>query len=134
MYNCLQQGQQRSRFYVAWRVSTVAVTQVQQHSFNCPYQAGSRLLHPNSDCANSADCYEIVLVEGDMIVMATDGIFDNLWDKELEKIVIKHTKVRLHPAARWRPACVILCNSVVSAGCSPIASGAGFASHILVDN
>ena len=72
-----------------WTAESVlrACSQVQQHSFNCPYQAGSPRLHPNSNTANDAEVYELDLQEGDLVVMATDGVFDNLWDRDLEKIL-----------------------------------------------
>lgn len=66
--------------------------QVQQHSFNCPFQAGSPKMHPKCNTANDADVYEIDLREGDVVVMATDGVFDNLWDSDLEKLIKSYTE------------------------------------------
>jgi len=61
--------------------------QIQQHSFNCPYQAGSPKLLPNSNTADDAQVYEIDLQPGDVVVMATDGVFDNLFTSDLENII-----------------------------------------------
>lgn len=61
--------------------------QIQQHSFNCPYQAGSPKLHPHSNNANDAEVYELDLKSHDLVVMATDGVLDNLWDEDLQDII-----------------------------------------------
>lgn len=31
--------------------------------------------------------YEIPLEEGDVVILATDGLFDNLWDEQLLELV-----------------------------------------------
>ncbi len=46
---------------------------MQQHSFNCPYQAGSPKLLPHSDTAEDAMVYELGLQEGDLVLMAFTG-------------------------------------------------------------
>lgn len=63
------------------------LSQIQQHSFNCPYQAGSPKLLPNCNTADDAEVYELGLQAGDIIVMATDGVFDNLFTTDLEDII-----------------------------------------------
>ena len=68
--------------------------QTQVHSFNCPFQLASAELWPQADSADDADVYEVDLQPGDIIVMGSDGLFDNMWDAELEKIVAAHLKVR----------------------------------------
>lgn len=67
--------------------------QVQQHSFNCPYQAGSPKLLPHCDTADDAMVYELGLQENDLVLMATDGVFDNLWDAELEALLATYLDV-----------------------------------------
>ena len=71
--------------------------QIQQHSFNCPYQAGSPKLHPHSNNANDAEVYELDLQPHDVIVMATDGVLDNLWDEDLQDIISAFNQVHFHP-------------------------------------
>ncbi|KAF8321329.1 hypothetical protein DL93DRAFT_2040592, partial [Clavulina sp. PMI_390] len=52
----------------------------QQHRFNYPYQLG-----PQSQTTPQKDAFRIDLPvqEGDIIVLATDGLGDNLWDEDL---------------------------------------------------
>lgn len=74
------------------RVSMVYKTREQQHSFNFPYQLSHfpESLHeqvlqkPNSpeDC-NTAD---IELQEGDLVLVYTDGVCDNLFEHEILEI------------------------------------------------
>lgn len=69
--------------------------QVQRHSFNCPYQAGSPKLHPHTNGAKDAEVYELELRENDLVLMATDGIYDNLWDYDLEDVVSAYLEVKI---------------------------------------
>ncbi|EZG70844.1 putative protein phosphatase 2C [Gregarina niphandrodes] len=82
-------------------------TREQQHFFNCPYQL-SRLPQPedipqlenrgmfklirvlanirpemSSDSPDQADLIDIPVKEGDLILIGTDGLFDNLFDQEI---------------------------------------------------
>jgi len=41
--------------------------------------------------------YRIDLDEGDVIVTATDGLFDNLYDQEIASIVSKSLRAKLKP-------------------------------------
>lgn len=52
----------------------------QQHSFNFPYQIGRER---GNDSPMLADKFEIELREGDIVVLATDGLFDNVFDDDL---------------------------------------------------
>eukprot|EP01066_Platyproteum_vivax_P016413 Platyproteum_vivax@DN7116_c0_g1_i1.p1 len=82
-------------------------TREQQHQFNCPYQlalfpaeshypqleakglgALVKLLKKNrqqskQDMPSEADVYEIDLQEGDLLIMGSDGVFDNIFDHEV---------------------------------------------------
>jgi len=66
-------------------------SQEQQHYFNTPFQLS--LPPPNmatevlSDAPESADRYEFSVKHGDVILLATDGIFDNIPDSVLVKEV-----------------------------------------------
>jgi hypothetical protein len=68
--------------------------QQQQHSFNCPFQLASHELRPEADAPEDADLYEVELMPGDILVVGSDGLFDNMWDDQLESIVAEHMKVR----------------------------------------
>ncbi|KAG9120848.1 hypothetical protein FRC07_003497 [Ceratobasidium sp. 392] len=55
-----------------------------QHSFNFPYQLG-----PHSSTTPRADAQLITerVVPGDIVILASDGLGDNLWDEEVLKEV-----------------------------------------------
>eukprot|EP00884_Botryococcus_braunii_P015282 jgi/Botrbrau1/2437/Bobra.0395s0058.1 len=63
---------------------------VQQHSFNLPYQLASPELLPEADTADDAALYEIDAQQGDILILGTDGLFDNMWNDQLERIVNNH--------------------------------------------
>jgi serine/threonine protein phosphatase PrpC len=90
---------ERVGLLLRWRVA--ARTKEQQHSFNCPFQLscmptpqdfpkliaeGKQALvrviqrNPNAqmDIPEDADRYTFQVQEGDLIVLGTDGVFDNL--------------------------------------------------------
>ena len=54
----------------------------QQHDFNFPYQLGTR----SHDSPMDADCAQVVIKEGDIVIMGSDGVFDNLFDEEVIEI------------------------------------------------
>jgi protein phosphatase PTC7 len=58
-------------------------SQAQTHSFNFPYQIG---MGP-SDPPSAAQLYVIGVQQGDVIVSATDGLWDNLHDGEIAALV-----------------------------------------------
>lgn len=56
---------------------SVFATNEQQHYFNCPFQLGK----DSDDTPADADYYVLEdLTEDDTLVLATDGVWDNLWD------------------------------------------------------
>jgi serine/threonine protein phosphatase PrpC len=82
----------------------------QQHSFNCPYQLARlpdpkdydhlaenglgtlisllrRIKRPTHDSPFDSHIEKIVLKQGDIIIAATDGLFDNLFDADIIKVV-----------------------------------------------
>ncbi|KAK9843763.1 hypothetical protein WJX81_005353 [Elliptochloris bilobata] len=62
-------------------------SEVQQHRFNMPLQLACEELLPGADGPDDADVYELDLVAGDVLIAATDGLFDNMWDRQLEQLV-----------------------------------------------
>ncbi|CAE6344514.1 unnamed protein product [Rhizoctonia solani] len=58
----------------------VVRSQDMQHSFNFPYQLG-----PHSSTTPRADAQLITsrVVPGDIVILASDGLGDNLWDEEV---------------------------------------------------
>ena len=65
-----------------------------QHHFNYPYQLGIGMdgLPHGQDRPEDAEVYQLKLEEGDVVVMGTDGLLDNLWPKEILDYVDKHPK------------------------------------------
>lgn len=57
-------------------------TREQTHGFNTPYQIGT-----GGDRPADAEEGKVRLEEGDVIVMGTDGLFDNLFDREIVGLV-----------------------------------------------
>ncbi|GJN21656.1 hypothetical protein PR202_gb09154 [Eleusine coracana subsp. coracana] len=56
----------------------------QQHEFNCPYHLSSKV---TSASISHADVGEVAAMEGDVVVVGTDGLFDNVSDDEMERVV-----------------------------------------------
>jgi len=60
-------------------------TTVQQHSFNLPYQLG----YKSSDDPCDAHLETVPVAAGDIIVLGTDGLWDNLFDEQVAEIIQK---------------------------------------------
>ncbi|KAI3969235.1 hypothetical protein MKW92_045166 [Papaver armeniacum] len=75
-----------SGFVVLRKGCSIYRSPTQQHFFNCPYQLSTG---GNHDTPSSADVLEFKeVMAGDVIVMGTDGLFDNLFTSEIEKIIL----------------------------------------------
>ncbi|GAA5813107.1 hypothetical protein MFLAVUS_006576 [Mucor flavus] len=62
----------------------------QQHSFNFPYQLGTS----SPDRPKDAQSFTVAVEKGDIIIMGSDGLFDNLFDKEILSIVKSQLSTR----------------------------------------
>ena len=60
-------------------------SQEQTHYFNCPFQLGTN----SQDRPQDADTARIELQKGDVLLMGTDGLFDNVFDQQLLSL-LKH--------------------------------------------
>ncbi|XP_062014638.1 probable protein phosphatase 2C 55 [Rosa rugosa] len=56
----------------------------QQHRFNCPFQLGNA---PRSDHPSSATGVPVRVIPGDVIVLGTDGLLDNMFGREIEQVL-----------------------------------------------
>eukprot|EP01113_Clastostelium_recurvatum_P003657 TRINITY_DN1159_c0_g1_i1.p1 TRINITY_DN1159_c0_g1~~TRINITY_DN1159_c0_g1_i1.p1 ORF type:complete len:424 (-),score=96.15 TRINITY_DN1159_c0_g1_i1:138-1409(-) len=74
-----------SGFMVVRGSEIVFRTKEQQHSFNFPYQLGTG----SSDLPEHADHYSIPVQEGDLVILGSDGLWDNLYDHEVVDVVEK---------------------------------------------
>ncbi|RLM80163.1 hypothetical protein C2845_PM12G21270 [Panicum miliaceum] len=68
----------------------------QQRHFNCPYQLSAS----GGDRVADADVGGMPMMDGDVVVIGTDGLFDNVFDVELEQLVRKGTELGLTES--WR--------------------------------
>ena len=64
-----------------------------QHQFNYPYQLGRDFEgNPHgTDRPTDAEIYQVNLEMGDIVVMGSDGLFDNVWPNEILNFVNQHT-------------------------------------------
>lgn len=50
----------------------------QQHVFDCPYQLSSPKYVPNTDTPDMGDCATVDVEEDDLLLLASDGLWDNV--------------------------------------------------------
>ena len=64
-----------------------------QHQFNFPYQLGrNKYGEPHGeDRPSDAEMYQINLENNDIIIMGSDGLFDNVWPNEILAVVNEKT-------------------------------------------
>ncbi|PKA45608.1 putative protein phosphatase 2C 55 [Apostasia shenzhenica] len=74
--------------------STIIRSPVQQHDFNFAYQLESG---NSRDLPCSAQVFSFPVESGDVIVAGTDGLFDNLYNDEIKRILVRASRVRLGP-------------------------------------
>lgn len=60
-------------------------SKVQQHRFNAPYQTGMNYRWPTR-----AYSTEHVVSHNDIVILGTDGLFDNLFEEDIIDIVRQH--------------------------------------------
>ncbi|CAI5499212.1 unnamed protein product [Closterium sp. Naga37s-1] len=79
----------------------------QQHDFNFPFQLGS----DGGDSPSAAEVFSLPVAAGDVVVLGTDGLFDNVFDSELASTVMhsllagrepQHTAEHIATLARTR--------------------------------
>jgi protein phosphatase PTC7 len=60
-------------------------SKIQQHRFNCPYQLTviPQRVNLNFDMPSDGCVEQLSLLDGDLLVMATDGFWDNVYEHEL---------------------------------------------------
>ncbi|CAA0817291.1 Probable protein phosphatase 2C 55 [Striga hermonthica] len=88
-----------SGFIVIRDGRTVFESPVQQHGFNCPYQLERG---PAGDLPSSGQVFKVPVVPGDVVVAGSDGLFDNLYNKEIATIVADAVKEGFGPDATAR--------------------------------
>lgn len=78
-----------SGFRIIRNGKTVFTSPALQHYFDCPYQLcwDGQDADIQSDSAEDADLFNIELKEGDIIVAASDGLYDNVYPEDIEKVI-----------------------------------------------
>ncbi|KAF5941163.1 hypothetical protein HYC85_022330 [Camellia sinensis] len=100
---------------------------VQQHRFNCPYQLGN-----TNDNPSLAKELKVRVIEGDIIVAGTDGLFDNLDSSDIEQAVNRGLDEDIMPPAlAWNIARFAYYRSVDCDAESPFAKAAQEAGYKL---
>lgn len=66
--------------------SIIFASPPQQHRFNCPFQLADTDLVPEADTPACALTYDLLIEPGDFVVMATDGVFDNVFPEEIAQL------------------------------------------------
>lgn len=74
-----------SGFLVLRAGAVVFQTPQQQHSFNFPYQIGSK--DSMSDPPSAAQRFSVDVLPGDIIVLGTDGLWDNCFNEEVVSVI-----------------------------------------------
>lgn len=69
----------------------------QTHYFNCPYQLGS-----GNAPLEAPDFVRVRVRPGDLVIAATDGVFDNLFDHQVQAIVARHLGPAWMTRAGWQ--------------------------------
>eukprot|EP00271_Cylindrocystis_brebissonii_P004755 TRINITY_DN16597_c0_g1_i1.p1 TRINITY_DN16597_c0_g1~~TRINITY_DN16597_c0_g1_i1.p1 ORF type:complete len:528 (+),score=72.50 TRINITY_DN16597_c0_g1_i1:164-1747(+) len=84
-----------SGFVVIRNGKTIFKSPPQQHDFNFPYQLGSE----GSDSPQMAQVFSLPVAAGDVLVVGTDGLFDNLFDSDVTAVVMHCVKAGKGPQA-----------------------------------
>lgn len=71
-------------------------TEEQQHSFNFPVQLGTG----SSDSPSDAQRFSVTVEKGDIVILASDGLFDNLYDEDILDIVRHHVSAHTITAGK----------------------------------
>ena len=80
--------------------------QAQLHGFNMPSQMAAWDNEEGYDTADDAIVYEVDLEAGDLIIFASDGLFDNMWNDEMEAHIAGHFKVGAKDTVRLLSECL----------------------------
>lgn len=64
----------------------ISSTKVQEHSWNQPYQISSPSFNIADKPCDALE-YEFEVKAGDVVIMGSDGFWDNIWDDEVEEAI-----------------------------------------------
>jgi protein phosphatase PTC7 len=69
-------------------------TSPQEHEFGYPFQLGH---HEVADKPQDCMLASIPVVRGDIVIMGTDGLWDNLFDREIANVALQHQRASSAP-------------------------------------
>ena len=72
-----------SGFRVVRHGKVVLASPAQEHYFNCPFQLGYAPLSEDIDSASEAQEFEFEIQPGDLVIVGSDGLFDNVFDEDI---------------------------------------------------
>ena len=72
-----------SGFRVVRHGKVVLAAPAQEHYFNCPLQLGYAPLSEDIDSASEAQEFEFEIQPGDLVIVGSDGLFDNVFDEDI---------------------------------------------------
>ncbi|KAJ6964891.1 hypothetical protein NC652_002959 [Populus alba x Populus x berolinensis] len=98
-------------------------TSPQEHYFDCPYQLSSEMV---GQTYLDAVVSRVEVMEGDTIVMGSDGLFDNVFDHEIVSTVAGHSDVAAAAKALANLASIHSTNSEFESPYSLEARSKGF--------
>ncbi|KAH7669096.1 Protein-serine/threonine phosphatase protein [Dioscorea alata] len=84
-----------SGFIILRNGKTVFKSTVQQHRFNIPFSLGQN--SKRSDDFTRAQLIEVAVKTGDIVVLGTDGLFDNVFSHEIEDLIRNKKKLIAEP-------------------------------------
>lgn len=88
-----------SGFLVIRGGSIVFTSPILQHFFDCPYQFGACPEYAEAtDSVKDAEVYEVEVQEGDVVVLATDGLLDNCYPEEIAELAPKSAEQTMQAA------------------------------------
>jgi hypothetical protein len=79
----------------------------QQHAFNFPYQLGP----VSKDSPKDTQSFVVKIQTGDIVVLGSDGLFDNVFDEEIIDIVVSKEKNKLELTNPQEIADALLCKA-----------------------
>ncbi|GBG33741.1 Protein phosphatase PTC7-like fig [Hondaea fermentalgiana] len=97
-------------------------TPEQEHAFGYPFQLGH---HDVSDHASDALVSHCRITSGDVVIVASDGLFDNLFESQISKILDKHMDTRNAQLCATELASEAYANSVSERMETPYSQAAG---------
>ncbi|EGC37523.1 hypothetical protein DICPUDRAFT_86952 [Dictyostelium purpureum] len=112
-----------SGFLVVRNGEVIFRTREQQHAFNMPFQLGTQSVDRPINSVTASFPVE----KGDLIVMGTDGVFDNLFDDEIVEIGEKSKEPQTIARSIAKRAFEVGCSTTIY---TPFAKNAGHNGYI----